>query len=101
MSYVARALRPARESLRRGALAALKEFLRGLDRRRWFHAPAMRLGRAMNRDTFRRLGREPAIAAVWVKGSFVRGPFRPLASDLDLVIVLRDAALGEPVDGLG
>ncbi len=83
-----------------GMLGTLKEGLRGLDRHAWFRAPALALVEAMNRDTFRHLRREPAIADVFVKGSFVRGPFRPLASDVDLVLVLRDAALREPVDDL-
>jgi predicted nucleotidyltransferase len=89
-----------RASLASRGIGVLKEAIGALGGSAAFRSLAMRLVRRMNRDTFRRLGRHPAVAAVYVKGSFVRGPFRPLASDVDLVLVLRDAALGEPVEAL-
>lgn len=82
------------------SIGALKGTLAYLDGSGAFRSLAMLLVRHMNRDTLRRLGCHPAVAGVYVKGSFVRGPFRPLASDLDLVLVLRDAALSEPVAAL-
>lgn len=46
----------------------------------------------MNRRTFRILRAHPHIADVYVRGSFVRGPFVPIASDVDLVLVMRNGA---------
>jgi predicted nucleotidyltransferase len=80
--------------------ATLKRAARALDERPWFRRPALAAVRALNGGTLRRLRREPAIADVFVKGSFVRGPFHPFASDVDLALVLRDGALADPVAGL-
>ena len=60
-----------------------------------FRRPAHALVRAWNRGTFRRLGGHPGVAAVYARGSLVRGPFYPLASDVDLVVVARAAALAD------
>ena len=81
-------------------ITAVKDLFRRLDRHRGFRALALGAVRAMNWLTFRILGRQPAVAQVYVKGSFVRGPFYPLSSDLDLALILRSAALVDPVPDL-
>jgi len=72
--------RTAKLGLRR--LSAVPAFRRG----------ALSLVRSMNRRTFRALRAHRGVADVYVRGSFVRGPFVPLASDVDLVLLLRDEA---------
>lgn len=56
------------------------------------HRGALSLVHAMNRRTFRILRAHPGVADVYVRGSFVRGPFVPIASDVDLVLVLHGEA---------
>jgi len=78
-----------------GARRAAARLLRRLGRRDALRRPALALVRAWNRGTFRRLGGDPAVAAVYARGSLVRGPFYPLASDVDLVVVARAGALAD------
>jgi len=82
-------------------ITILKELIRRLGRRRWFRAPALVVVRAFNAVTFHLLERRGDVVSVFVKGSYVRGPFYPLASDLDLVLVLRGAAFANPVEDFG
>lgn len=81
MRWVPRSLRRTAK-LGLGRLSAVPAFRRG----------ALSLVRSMNRRTFRALRAHAGVADVYVRGSFVRGPFVPLASDVDLVLLLRDEA---------
>jgi predicted nucleotidyltransferase len=83
---------------RTALLAACARAAGRLDRFPPFHAVALAFVAACNRRSFARLAREPAVAAVYVKGSYVRGPFRPLASDVDLALVLRASELATAAD---
>jgi hypothetical protein len=80
------------------ARSIAKSALQSWGRRPAFRAPALRLVRAMNRRTFRALNANSGVSAVYVRGSYVRGPFFPLASDVDLVLVLRRAAVSSADD---
>jgi hypothetical protein len=48
----------------------------------------MALVNRLNRGSFRLLGATPGVLNVYVRGSYARGSFIPLASDIDLVLIL-------------
>lgn len=51
----------------------------------------MTLVNGLNRRTFRTLKNTPGIHEVYVRGSYVRGSFIPLSSDIDLAFILTDS----------
>jgi predicted nucleotidyltransferase len=82
-------------SLRAGVRAAIT----ALDRTAPGHAAAMSIVAGMNRLSVGSLKAHPGIRDVYFRGSIVRGKFTPLASDIDLVLVLDEAA-GSSYEGM-
>lgn len=72
--------------------AAVKQLLVWLGSRMWFRPFGMALVNRLNRGSFRLLGATPGVLDVYVRGSYARGNFVPLASDIDLALVLADEA---------
>ncbi len=70
--------------------AVTKRSLQSLGSQQWFRPFGMALVRSLNRRTFQRLKSTPGIRDVYVRGSFVRGGFTPLSSDIDLALILTD-----------
>src|SRR5438045_2057701 len=77
----------------------IKNFLRQLSSFAAFRVPALALVRAVNRKSFDSLRRTRAIRDVYVRAGYVRGPFYPIASDVDLVLLL-DNSLGRTLNGI-
>ncbi|MBN2492658.1 MAG: nucleotidyltransferase domain-containing protein [Planctomycetes bacterium] len=71
--------------------AVAKQSLAWLGSRPWSRALGMALVHRLNRRTFARLRATPGVHQVLVRGSFARGDFVPLASDVDLALVLSPA----------
>ena len=71
--------------------AVAKRSLALLGSRPWFRPLGMALIDSLNRGTFRLLKATPGVHDVYARGSFARGSFVPLSSDVDLAIILTDA----------
>ena len=75
--------------------ASTRRSLAWLGSRSWFRPFGMALVRRLNRRTFHLLKATPGVHEVYVRGSFARGDFVPLSSDVDLTIILTAAGEGQ------
>ncbi|MBT8441158.1 MAG: nucleotidyltransferase domain-containing protein, partial [Gammaproteobacteria bacterium] len=71
--------------------AAAKRLLVALGSRAWFRPVGMALVNRLTRHSFDLLLATPGVQDVYVRGSYARGNFVPLSSDVDLALVLTDA----------